>query len=294
MKPAAFAYSRPGTIEEALEILQRHAPEARLLAGGQSLVPLMNFRLARPEHVVDLNAISELSRVRLDNGTLVLGAMVRQSTIEDSELVARSCPLLVEATRFIGHRTIRNRGTVGGSLAHADPAAEYPAVLAALGGEVVVRDTKSERVVPASELFLTVCTTSLAPDELLTEVRLPSMPPRTGWAFTELSRRFGDYALVGAATVVTLGRDGRCKNARIALVGVGDTPIRCQDAESLLTGKQLNPDAIAQAAAECSAAADPEDDVHASATYKKAMVSVFVQRALGQALRRATGGADAA
>lgn len=289
MKPARFEYFRPGTMEEASGLLQAYGPEAKILAGGQSLVPLMNFRLAQPRYLIDLGAIDELAFVREENGSVAMGAMLRQSAIEDSELLRKRCPLLVEATRFVGHRTIRNRGTIGGSLAHADPSAEYPAVLSALDGEVRAVGPAGVRTIPAREFFVTYCTTALAADEILTEVRLPAVPPRTGSAFVELSRRHGDYALVGAAAVVSL-EDGRlCSDVRIALSGVGHTPMRCHEAEDLLRWSLASDVLIKTAAQKCSDLTAPPDDLHASGSYRKAMIPIFVERALRAALQRAEG-----
>ncbi|MHC4548075.1 MAG: FAD binding domain-containing protein [Planctomycetota bacterium] len=293
MKPAAFDYCRPGTLQEALECLARHDPDAKILAGGQSLVPLMNFRLASPAVLVDVNGIEDLAYIREHEGHLAIGALTRHAEIESSPLVAGKCPLLAEATRLIGHRTIRNRATLGGSLAHADPSAEYPTVLTALDGEVVACGPGGERTIPAGELFVTVCTSSLAPNEILTEVRVPMLPPGTGWAFAELSRRHGDYAMVGVATTLALDAEGRCRDIRIALAGVGDTPLRCPDAESFLEGRPVDEASVDEAAARCAAPAEPEDDLHASAAYKKAMVEVYVRRALVRARARCGGGDDA-
>lgn len=293
MKPRAFEYFRPRTQDEALELLERYAPEAKVLAGGQSLVPLMNFRLAQPRYLVDTNGITDLSYIREVDTGLAIGAMTRQAAIEDSPFVAARCPLLMEATRLIGHRTIRHLGTIGGALAHADPSAEYPAVLMALDGAVTVRGPRGERVIRAADFFISFCTTALASNELLTEVRLPSLSSGTGWAFTELSRRFGDYAIVGVAAVISVDRGGRCTDVRIALAGVAPTPIRCHDAEESLRGNVATEEVLKEVAAASAAAAAPERDVHASAAYRKAMAAVFVERALRTALRRARSTSDA-
>ena len=286
MKPALFEYLRPGTVDEAAELLERHNADARILAGGQSLVPMLNFRLAQAKYLIDTNAVTDLSYIRDDGDCLAIGAMVRQSAIEDSPLIAAKCPLLTEATRLIGHRTIRNRGTIGGSVAHADPNAEYPTVLAVLDAEMVARGVGGERRIPARDFFITYCTTSLAPNELLTEVRVPVLPEGSGWAFEELSTRHGDYAIVGVAAVVTLDAAGRCDSLRIALAGVGGTPIRCADAEVLATGGSLDDERIDTVAMACTDVADPQNDMHATAEYKRAMVGVLVRRALKAAVGR--------
>ncbi len=290
MKPAAFEYFRPRTLEETLEILSRYEPEAKVLAGGQSLIPLMNFRLAQPGYLVDIGGLKDLADIRAENGSLTIGAMARHSAIEDSAVVQAKAPLLLEATQQVGHRTIRNRGTIGGSLAHADPSAEIPAVLAALDGEVVAAGPDGERVISASELFLTVCTTTLTPTEVLTQVRLPATGPRTGCAFTELSRRHGDWAIVGVAATLSLGENDECEEARIALAGAGQVPLRCREAEGLLNGRVPVAEQIREAAESCEAAAEPLDDLHASAHYKRTMVRVLVERALTTALSRAQRG----
>jgi len=289
MKPAPFEYVRAASVRQAVDLLARHGPEARVLAGGQSLVPMMNFRLARPPCVVDINGIRELDYVRREDGHVAIGALTRQSTVEHSDLVRTHCPLLAEATRLIGHATIRHRGTVGGSLAHADPSAESPATLLALDGEVTAVGPEGERRIPSGDLFVGFCATSLVPGELLTEVRIPVTPPRTGWAFLELTRRHGDFAIVGVAALVTVGRDGTCADARLALCGVAPTPIRCDDAERLLKGTRLDQQALMDAADAAAAAADPSDDLHGSARYKRRMVAVFAQRALRGALQRIGG-----
>ena len=287
MKPAPFEYHDPTTVEEALALLQEFGDEAKPLAGGQSLVPLMNFRLARPARLVDLNLISELSYLRTEDGWLRIGAMTRQRQLERAGEVARDWPLLVEATRHIGHPPIRHRGTVGGSLAHADPAAELPAVMAALDAELVVRDQAGERTVCADEFFLSYLTTALAPTELLVEVRVPTLPPRTGWAFQEVSRRHGDFALVAVAALVTLDAAGAIAAARVAVAGGAPTPVRATQAEALLRGQQPTEAVFREAERLASAAVDPDSDLHASADYRREVAGVLTRRALMQAAGRA-------
>jgi CO/xanthine dehydrogenase FAD-binding subunit len=289
MKPAPFDYVRARDVPEALDLLAAHGPEARILAGGQSLVPMMNFRLARPTCLVDVNGIRELDYVRRENGQLAIGALTRHSTIERSELVQAACPLLAEATALVGHPTIRHRGTLGGSLAHADPAAEGPAALLALEGQVAVAGPGGERTIAARELFVGYCTTALVPGEMLTEVRVPIMPPRTGWAFLELTRRHGDFAIVGVAAFATLNRDGTCAAARLALCAVAPTAVRCDEAERRLVGTRPDERSVQAAAEAAVEAADPSGDLHGSARYKQRMVAVFVKRALERALERAGG-----
>jgi CO/xanthine dehydrogenase FAD-binding subunit len=247
----------------------------------------MNFRLARPGFLVDVNPLRELDYIRESNGHLEIGALTRQASIERSDVVARRCPLLAAATRYIGHAPIRHRGTIGGSLAHADPSAEYPAVLLALDGEVTVLGPSGERTIPGEELFLTICTTCMEPGELLVSVRLRAVPPGTGWSFLELNRRHGDFALVGVAAVLELNGGGICERARIALCGAGPTPIRIRDAEAVIQGQAVSDEVVEEAAQLAAAAADPVEDIHGAVAYKRSMVEVFVRRALNQARERA-------
>jgi CO/xanthine dehydrogenase FAD-binding subunit len=286
VKPPPFDYYAPVTVEEALELLVRYGGEAKVLAGGQSLMPLLNFRLTRPAALVDLNRIPDLAYIREHDGWLYLGAMTRQRTIELSPLVRQRVPLLAEATRWVGHLPIRTRGTIGGSLAHADPAAEYPAVLTALEGEVVVRGPRGQRLLGAGALFQSYLTTSLAPDEILTEVRLPATPPGTGVAFEEFARRHGDFAIVGVAALVTV--DGEeCRQARLAAAGAGPTPVRLRAAEEILERRGLGDEAIAAAAARASELVQPDSDLHASADYRRHLTRVLATRALTRARARA-------
>jgi aerobic carbon-monoxide dehydrogenase medium subunit len=286
MKPGRFAYHAPRELDEALALLKEHGDEAKVLAGGQSLMPMLNFRLARPAALVDVNRIPELAYVREDNGTLAFGAMTRQRTIEFSPVVARRLPLLLEATRWVGHLPIRSRGTIGGSIAHADPSAEYPAVLTALEGEVVAQGPRGRRTLKAAELFETYLTTRLAPDELLVEVRLPATPAGAGHAFEEFARRHGDFAIVGIAAMVV--RDGaRCTAARLASAGAGPVPVRLRAAEEILERDGLGDTAVAAAAARAAELVEPDADVHASADYRRHLTGVLTARALRRAIERA-------
>jgi CO/xanthine dehydrogenase FAD-binding subunit len=294
MKPAAFDYLAPASLEEALALLAELGEGAKPLAGGQSLVPLMNFRLVRPQHVVDLNGLRELSGIREDDGHLVIGAMTRQRAVETSALVSERCPLLAEAMPQIGHVQIRNRGTVGGSLAHADPAAELPAVVAALGGELVVQSTRGRRAVKAEQFFVGYLTTAARPGELLVEVRLPASPPRTGSAFLEISRRHGDFALVGVAATVTLDSAGVCTGSAIALTGVGPTPVVARDAARALIGVKPTGDVFETAGRRVSNSVQPDSDLHASSDYRKHVAGVLTRRALARAAERAEGARSAA
>jgi CO/xanthine dehydrogenase FAD-binding subunit len=283
MKPPKFDYHAPTTVEQALELLGRYGGDAKVLAGGQSLMPLLNFRLSRPAALVDLNRIPSLAYVREQDGQVRFGAMTRQRTIEFSPVVRERVPLLGEATRWVGHLPIRTRGTIGGSIAHADPAAESPAVLIALEGEVVARGPKGERVIKAKDLFQTYLATSLTPDEILVEVRMPAMPAGAGYAFEEFARRHGDFAIVGIAAVVV--RDGaRCALARLATAGAGPVPVRLRAAEEILERDGLSDAAIEAAARRACELVSPDSDIHASADYRRHLTGVLTKRALKRAL----------
>ena len=282
MKPPPFRYAAPTTVDEAVALLVEHADaEPRVLAGGQSLVPLMNFRLAQPGHLIDLRRVPELDGIRLDGDTLVIGAMTRQSTVEDSPEVALAAPLLAEAVGFVAHRPIRNSGTVGGSLAHADPAAELPAVTLALDADLVAAGPGGLRVIPASEFFRGPFSTALAPDEILVAVRLPHR--RGGHAFVEFARTHGSFAVVAVAALVEMD-DGHVSRASIALTGVAPVPIRATAAERVLEGSVPDPAAAADAAVE---GLTPAGDIHAGAASRIELARVHVRRAVEQALARA-------
>jgi carbon-monoxide dehydrogenase medium subunit len=291
MKPPRFDYEAPTTLAEALALLGRHGEQAKALAGGQSLVPLLNFRLTRPQVLVDLNGIPELAGIREADGALAIGAMTRQRAVERSSFVAARCPLLADALPHVGHVQIRNQGTIGGSLAHADPAAELPAVVAALGGALVVRRAAGERVLAPDQFFVSYLTTTLEPGELLVELRLPVTPPRTGTAFVEVSRRHGDFALVGVAAVVTLDEAGVCVASALALTGVGPTPVVARDAAKALLGDRVTPAAMEEAGRRVQGSVRPDSDLHASAEYRTHVAGVLTRRALARALERARGGA---
>ncbi len=288
MKPPSFAYARPDGLAGALDLLAQYGADARPLAGGQSLIPMLALRLARPSLLVDLGRLAELTQLTVQDGRLVVGAMVRQRRIERDPLVAEHLPLLAAATRLIGHPSIRNRGTLGGSLAHADPSAEYPAVALALDAELVVRGPGGERVVPARDFFLGPFTTALAENELLVAARFRLPSASTGWAIEELARRHGDFALAGAVALLERGSHGTCALAALALFGVATRPVRATAAEQALTGRQVTAETIAEAAALAVEAIDePLSDVHGSAAYRKRVTPAVVRRALEAAWQRA-------
>jgi 2-furoyl-CoA dehydrogenase FAD binding subunit len=290
MKPNAFEYFAPNTVKEAVGLLEKYEDEAKILAGGQSLVPIMNFRLGRPEVLVDINGIKDLDYIREEGEALFIGALTRERDLELSSLVKEKSPILAEAVSLIGHVPIRNRGTIGGSLVHADPSSELPTVICCLNGEMKVVGPSGERTLGPEEFFLTYLTTSLEPSEILVEVRIPTLPQNTAWSFVELTRRSGDFAIVGVATLLFMGDDGVCKEARIALGGVAPTPVRAEEAEELLSGQVITEALIKKAGEEAAEATETEPDYHASAEYRRDMARVFVQRGLREALSRVKGG----
>jgi CO/xanthine dehydrogenase FAD-binding subunit len=287
MKPAAFEYHRAESIDHAIELLVQHGWDAKLLAGGQSLVPAMNFRLAQPGVLIDLNRIRGLDYVRAEDGVLRMGALVRQHAAERSADVARLAPLVAEALPFVAHPQIRNRGTIGGSIAHADPAAELPAVMVALGARFRLHGPNGTRVVGADGFFTGLFATVLEHDEMVGEIEIPAPEPRTGTAFIEVSRRHGDFALAGIAAAVALDEAGRCTDSRIVLMGVGEGPVQAFGASAALAGAEPGPDAFRAAAEAARADVDPPYDIHASADYRRHLVGVLVGRALPVAFERA-------
>jgi len=289
MKLPPFDYEAPQTVSEAVELLAEHGDEASVLAGGQSLIPLLALRLARPAVLIDINGLDELSGVSSDDGWLTIGAMTREYVAEESERVAEAVPLLAAALPFIGHEAIRSRGTVGGSLAHADPAGELPAVARALDAEFVVRGPSGTRVIPAEEWFEGFLTTSRQPDELLEQVRFPTAGPGTGVSFQEVARRHGDFAIVGLAASMTLS-DGVIGEARLALAGFSDVPVRATAAEALLAGERPSTGLFDEAARLVTDDADPPADLQGSSEYRKTVAAALVRRGLRAAAENALRG----
>ena len=280
MKPPPFDYKDPRSLDEALAVLSEHGEDGKVLAGGQSLVPLLNFRLAQPSVIVDVNRVEELSYLRRREGALHIGALCRQARLEQSPVAREGWGLLGDAVNLVAHPQIRNRGTVGGSAAHADPAAELPVALTCLDARFTARSARGERVLDAKDFFVTHLTTSLEPDELLVEVEVPPLAEGTGHAFEEYSRRHGDFALGGAAVLYTTNGDGSCTDARIALLGAADTPLRASEAEAELKGKRLNEDLAAEAARVATRDIEPTGDIHGSGKYRKRLIEAMVRRAL--------------
>jgi len=291
MKPAPFEYFAPTTVDEALACLTEYGYDAKVLAGGQSLVPMMNFRLAQPSVIVDINNIHELFYIREnEEGGLRIGAMARHNKVETNPLVADRAALIADAMPHIATVQVRSRGTFGGSIAHADPSAELAAVSVALEGSFLLRNQKGERWVPTNEFFVGLFTSVLEPDELLIEAKFPALPERTGCALVEVARRSHDFAIVGVAGVVTLDKNDRCQRARLVFFSVGDGPVVAHQAEEMLKEKELTPESM-RAAAETAAKRDidPGSDIHASAEYRRHLAGVLSFRALEKAYDRARG-----
>ena len=286
MKPASFDYVRASGVAEATAMLAESGGTAKLLAGGQSLVPMLNFRLVDARTFIDINRIAGLSGIEeTADGGLRIGALARHYALETSVAVRERFPVLGAAMKHVAHLAIRNRGTIGGSLSHADPAAELPALSLLLDARVEISGPSSARAVPAADFFLAPLTTALRPDEMAIAVSLPALPAGSGWGFEEVARRRGDFAVAAAGAVVAL-EGGRISEARIALAGVHPTPLRAEEAEELLTGAEPAPDALAAAAAAARDAAEPEGDLHGSADYRRHLTQVLTRRALAAALKR--------
>jgi len=292
LKPAWFDYHVPRDLQEALHILDDAGQEGRVLAGGQSLIPMLNLRVLSPAVVVDINRIEGLNNLRAGKDCLTIGALIRHADLLRSPDVCAGWPLLAEATRQVAHMAIRNRGTVCGSVSHNDPAAEHPSVLVTLGGTVVIAGKGGCRELPAEEFFTGTLSNALAPGEMVVELRYPRPPARTGSAFVEFARRLGDFAIAGAAATLTM-RDETCDHVRLTILGMGKGPFRAHAAEQMLTGRPLYPkqykDVFAEAAARVATDVEPADDVHASGRYRRHLAGVLTERAMETAFVRAGG-----
>ncbi len=289
MIPASFNYVAPKTIPEAITLLQRHSGHAKLLAGGHSLLPAMKLRLASPEILIDINRISGIDYIKEAGGYLCLGALTRESALEESDLIKTKYPLLADTARVIADPLVRNMATVGGNLAHGDPANDHPATMLALGAEVVATGPNGTRMIPIASFFIDAFQTALQPDEILTEIRVPILKPRSGGAYMKLERKVGDFAIAGAAAQVTLDNKGNITGAGIGLTNVGLTAIKAKQAETFLLGKKADDAALQQAGELAAAAAEPASDLRGSEEYKRAMVRVLTYRALKKAVERARG-----
>ena len=287
MKPAPFRYIAVSSLDEALSLKARHGDEARFLAGGQSLIPAMNFRLARPAVLIDINLLSELDGIgRPNDETIRVGAVTRYRSLERDQAFLKACPLFADALPHIAHPQIRNRGTIGGNLSHADPASELPAIATAMRARMRVRSSKGERWLAASEFFAGLLTTSLEPEEMLVEIGFPVTKPRSGSCFMEVARRRGDFALAGVAAIVSLDDDGQCTDVRLALCGVGETPVDASAVAASLVGQRCTRSAIDAVVAELQRAIDPPGNVHASADYQRHIAGVLTRRAIATAHER--------
>jgi carbon-monoxide dehydrogenase medium subunit len=286
MFPSRFDYHRPGSLDEALALLAEHGEDAKPLAGGMSLIPLMKLRFAAPGHLIDLNDLTELTGISEADESLRVGAMTRHHALETSDAVAARYPAMAAAAPMVSDPLVRNRGTLAGSLAHADPAGDWGAVMLALRAEVAARSATGERMIPIDEFLVGTFTTSLRPDELITEVRVPTPPPRSGGTYLKLERKVGDFATVAAAVHVTMD-DGHVGTAGVALTAVGPKNVRAAEAEAFLAGAEPTEEAFAEAGRLAAEVAEPIDDVRGSAAYKRHVVSVFVRRGLAQAVEMA-------
>ena len=289
MIPQSFEYFSPATISEAIALLQKHGDGAKILSGGQSLIPMMKVRLARPEYIVDINRIANLQYVKEEDGFLKIGGLTRESDLEVSNLIRSKYPIVLDTAAMIADPQVRNMATVGGNLAHGDPANDHPATMLALGAEITATGQGGERAIPIKDFFLSVFTTALEHGEILTEIRIPIPPPGSGGAYFKLERKVGDFATVGVAAQVTLDGAGVCRRAGIGLTNVGATPIKATRAESFLAGKRMDEQQIRQAAQLAAEDAQPSSDLRGSAEYKVSMVRELMKRALVRARERSAG-----
>ena len=287
MIPPAFEYLRPQTIPEAISLLQQHGEDAKILSGGQSLIPMMKLRLARPAFLVDINRIAGLAYIKEEGGFLKIGALTREADLEASPLIQSKYPIILDTAHVIADPQVRNMATVAGNLAHGDPANDHPATMLALGAQIVAMGAKGERVVAIEEFFLSVFTTALQPGEILTEIRIPAPPAHSGGAYFKLERKVGDFATAAVAAQVTLDGKGLCQKAGIGLTNVGPAPIKARKAEDFLRGKRLDAANIAQAAQLAAEDAQPSADLRGPAEYKKGLVKELARRALTRAAERA-------
>jgi carbon-monoxide dehydrogenase medium subunit len=289
MIPSAFDYMRPTSLAEATRLLASHADDAKILAGGHSLVPMMKLRLAAPKILIDIGRLSELSGIREENGTIVIGACTTHYALETSALIRQRCPLLAETAAAIGDVQVRNRGTIGGSIAHADPAADWPAAVLALDAEMTLVHRAGTRTVKAADFFVDLLTTAMASNEILTEIRVPANASRTGSAYLKVLQPASGFALTGVAAQVTLGANNVLQRVAVSITGVSNTPFRASATESALQGQAATPEALTQAAARAVEGIDALGDIHASAEYRLHLARVYTKRALQTAIARAQG-----
>ncbi|MFQ5650536.1 MAG: FAD binding domain-containing protein [bacterium] len=290
MIPPSFEYFSPASLTEALSLLTKYGEEAKILSGGHSLIPMMKLRLAAPPYVIDIGQIDDLDHIKEENGYLSIGALTKEAALEASNLVAQNYPILLDTAKVIADPLVRNMATVGGNLAHGDPANDHPATMIALEAQVVVTGPGGSRTIPAEAFFVDLLTTQLRADEILTEVRIPTPPANSGGAYIKLERKVGDYAIAAVAAQVTLDADGTCKHVGIGLTNVGNVPIKARDAIDYLLGKKPDEAATKEAGKLAAAAADPTDDLRGTEEYKRSLVNTLTRRALNKAVARAKGG----
>jgi CO/xanthine dehydrogenase FAD-binding subunit len=290
MKPPKFSYLRPNNLPEALDMLAEYGDDAKIMSGGQSLIPLLNMRLSTPGYIIDIGRVEELKGIREEEDVLVIGGMTRHVDVEKSALVQEKCPLLSEGIRWVGHNQIRSRGTIGGSIAHADPSAELPCMLTALRGEIVIVSSEEEMTISPEEFFLSYLLTTLEPNQLVKEIRFPKIKKGSGYAFEEVARRHGDFALVEVAAVIELDHNGTIVNAKIALGGANSVPFVPEATEEFLIGKLPDDSIIKEAATLQLDELDPEGDIHGSKEYRRYLSGVLLERALYKAIERAREG----
>ena len=286
MFPANFDYVCPASLAEAAQFLNQHSEDAKILAGGQSLIPLLKLRLAAPQFVVDLGRIQELKTIRETNGGFEIGSLVRHVNIERSPMLARTCPLLPETAAEVGDLQVRNRGTFGGSLAHADPAGDFPAAILALDAELTTTSAIAQRTISAQDFFVGILTSALYPNEILTSIRVPKLGPRTGSAYVKMSQQASGFAIVGVAAILTFDEKGKVTEARVGITGVASVPYRAKKVEAALRGTTASAKEIAAAAALASKGVDALSDIHASANYRRDLAAVFTRRSLERAAQR--------
>lgn len=288
MKPAPFDYYRVQTLDEAVELLSEYGDDSKIISGGQSLIPMLNFRLARPKVLIDISNIKNRNKIESDVKGIRVAGTTLQRYIEKSKVIQEELPILHEAIQHIGHIQIRNSGTIGGSIVHADPASELPAVSLVLDAEFEIKSKSDEYTVAAEDFFITYMTTSIQPDEIFSSVYFKKPPKNSGWGFHEIARREGDFAIAGSAAVIGLDEKGKCNHARIALFGVAPTPVRAREAEDLLIGHSYSEDRLQKAAEAVKQVVDPESDVHATKEYRTDVAGVLALRSIKDAYRRAT------
>lgn len=289
MIPPAFDYIAPQSLDEAVRALAAHGEEAKLLAGGHSLLPLLKLRLANPKLLIDLSKIPGLSNISQQDDKIVVGALTTHYQIESSELLKTKCPLLPQTARAIGDVQVRNRGTIGGSLAHADPSADWPAAILALGGELKLSGPKGERRIAVEEFFLGTMTTAAEPTEILTEIRVPVSPRRCGSTYLKMAQQASGFAIVGVAVWLRVAQDGRCEDIGVGVTGLSEKPFRARTVESRLRGNKLTPKLIAESAAQVAEGNDPMEDLHASAKFRTHLAQIYTSRAIEEAGKRAVG-----